>query len=175
VRVPQQDLESQLPSRYRPRISSLFQTTFRSNFVAGFDKYVERGVTFGPPVPPDVFWDPKDGRYETYSPQRFRFVDENLPSAQVTFVSNAGAVFDEITQQWSSLAEQYRQTAVWDCRRHKWVLAEVTPDTSDGNCRAEYEKQLRYLRQLHTQKLLTDEQFNKQANDAWEKYQHCVT
>ena len=42
------------------------------------------------------------------------------------------------------------------------------------NCRDAYEKQLRYLRQLHTQGLLTNEQCNKQAQETWERFRHCV-
>lgn len=153
-------------------MSTFFQTTYRGNFIAGFDKYVDRGV-FTKPAP-DVYWDPKDGRWETYSATNFRFIDEGLPSSEVTFLTNAGALFDQITQQWAGLAEQKRQSTAWDGRLHKWVLAEFQGGGGAGSCREEYEKQLRYLRQLHTQGLLTDEQFNKQAQDTWERYRHCV-
>jgi len=92
----------------------------------------------------------------------------------ISFVTNAGAVFDQITQQWSAMQEQHRQSAVWDGRRHKWVLSEWAGPDGGGSCRDAYEKDLRYLRQLHTQGLLTDEQFNKQAADTWERYRHCL-
>ena len=153
-------------------MSTFFQTTFRSNFIAGFDKYVERGA-FGDPVP-DVYWDPKDGRWETYLPSQWRIVDQNLPSVgKIDFLTNAGAVFDQITQQWAGLSPEHRQSAAWDGGRHKWVLAEFINRTGQS-CREAYEKQLRYLRGLHTEGLLKDEQFNKQAQDLWERYRHCL-
>ena len=114
----------------------------------------------------------ENGRWEPYAPQNWRIVDANLPSVDgISFVTNAGAVFDQITQQWSAMQEQHRQSAVWDGRRHKWVLSELSG--TDG-CREALEKELRYLRTLHTQGLLTNEQFNKQAGDTWERYRHCL-
>jgi hypothetical protein len=149
------------------------QPTARGNFINGFDKYVERDF-FGKDPPPDVYWDPKDGRFETYAPNAFRFVDANLPAAgKVDWATNAGELFDKITQQWAAMSAEHRQSAAWDGRQHKWILAEYQP--KDGpSCREQYEKQMRYLRNLHTNGTLTSELFNKQAADLWDRYRHCL-
>jgi hypothetical protein len=152
-------------------VTTTFATsTYRSNFIAGWDRYVERGWMTHPPA--DVYWNPRQGQWQTYATGQWRFVDENLPRIdKVDFMTNAGDVFDQITQQWSAIPSRQQQLAVWDGRQHKWIEAE---HTGDGNCRQLYEERLAYLRQLHSSGQLSDELFEKQAKDLWREYEHCI-
>ena len=146
------------------------QASHRDNFIAGWDKYVERG-SFTKPAP-DVYWNPRAGQWQTYAPGKWHIVDDNLPSiGDISFFTNAGEIFDRLTDQWSALAPPKQQAAVWDGRRHKWMLSESGPGTD--SCRKQYEEGLAFLRQLHTSGALTDALFEKQATDLWNKYQAC--
>ena len=153
------------------------QATYRSNFISGWDQYVEREAGFGFGNPPDnVYWNPRMGQWQTYGADQWRFIDENLPSlGPFNFTTNAGDVFEQITSQWSALPAQQQQSAIWDGRRHRWVLGQRFPEPAGvGSCRQDYEEKLAFLRQLHSVGKLEDSQFARQAEELWKSHEHCV-
>jgi len=149
-----------------------FQSSHKSRFVSGFDKYVERDVSWGPDPPPDVYWNPRAGEWQTYAGKDWVISDRNLPSVgKIDFTTNAGSIFDQITEQWSRMDPELQPEAVWDGRRHKWVTAETGTNKS---CRDRYEKMLAYLRQKHASGELPDELFKSHAEALFRQYQHCL-
>lgn len=154
------------------------QPTFKGNFVAGFDKYVVRPIQLQPP-PPDVFWNPRSGQWNYYAPQRYRFIDENLPSiGDLSFAANAETVFDEITQQWAGLAGTAHENAVWDGRQHKWILAEPISGAPGGDdreaARKEYEHKLAVLHELQAKGSLPEQEYERQLAELWNEYKDRI-
>jgi hypothetical protein len=146
------------------------QATNRENFIAGWERNVA-GMFGGPP--PDVFWNPRAGQWQTYAPDKWSFLDEDLPrSPRKGESSDGGDVFDEITAQWTALPLAQHQVAVWNPREFRLVLAE--PKQGTGNCRQHYEDVLAYLNQLHAAGQLDDAQLAQQSEELWKQYQYCL-
>jgi hypothetical protein len=156
-------------------IALFTSSSYRTNFINGWDRNVEHGGWSLHPPDPDGYWNPREGKWFEYYANRWRLINEGLPQIpDVEFFTKPSDVFDQITQQWSAMTPARQQSAVWDGRQHRWVLAELIDMNQAGSCRSVYEEKLRYLRQLHTNGQLDDELFRQQAGDLWKRYEHCV-
>ncbi len=121
----------------------LHQEMYRNAFIQGWDRYVALDSRFGMGTSPptDVYWNPRVGEWQTFDQPTWRILDEDLPSVAVSFLANAENIYAEITSQFTQMTTQHQQTAVWDGRRHGWMLAQrFPPPTMPGTCRHDTKK-----------------------------------
>lgn len=155
------------------------QALAKNNFRDGFDKNVASAFVH-PPY--DIYWDPRQGNWITYDDRRWRFIDNNLPGAEVDasiVEDRAGKLFDTITSQWAVLPVQQHQSALWDGRKHRWIVAALItgtppppppPPDRRATAKVEYERKLAILDAERREGRMTDDAYKQASLDLWTEY-----
>lgn len=114
-------------------MSPSFETNHgKQNFEAGWTAYVKPPLNFPPTdVPPDMYWNPREGDWRTYTTVVNDIQDKGWPKIELSVFSLASNVYDQITNQYVALSPDEQPYACWDPRRGKWMSVakrQITPN-----------------------------------------------